>query len=150
MFEKSTNYKNTDVLLMDPGFSRMYDGDIDSELYCSDMVADLSGDGCYHVIRGRLEDMEDRLDEISDNPKPYSLGRIAVESARIGVYDYHEAVEEMPELKGRMERGEILATVIRNFTGTIRTMKDEDCEVYVVGKSDDGKLEFFTIAFYDW
>jgi hypothetical protein len=40
MFEESINYKNTDVLLMDPCYSRDDDNDIDSELYCSDLVVD--------------------------------------------------------------------------------------------------------------
>ena len=47
MFEESINYKNTDVLLMDPCYSRDNDNDIDSELYCSYLVVDTCADGYY-------------------------------------------------------------------------------------------------------
>lgn len=103
MFEKSFYYKNTDVLLMDPCFSRIFDFDIDSELYCSDMVVDIGADGYYYVIKGRLEEMKEKFDEIADNPEKYSFGEIAVETARIGVYDYQKAIDEQPELKKRIE-----------------------------------------------
>ena len=129
MFEKSFYFKNTDVLLMDPCFSRSFDFDIDSELYCSDMVVDIGADGYYYVIKGRLEEMKEKFDEIADNPEKYSLGEIEVETARIGVYDYHKAVEEQPELKKRIENKKIIATIIKNFTGTIITsISEEYCE----------------------
>ena len=149
MFEETIHYQNTDVLLMDPCCSRDDDNDIDSELYCSDLVVDTYADGYYHAIKGRLEDMIGRTDEIADNLERYSLGEFTLDTGRIGVYDYHKAIEEQPDLKERIERKEIVAAIIKDFTGTITSVTDDDYEVYVVGTSDDGTKDFFTIAFYE-
>lgn len=86
MFEESINYKNTDVLLMDPCYSRDYENYIDSELYCSDLIVDTYADGYYYAIKGRLENMIERIYEIADNPEDYSLGEITLDTGRIGVY----------------------------------------------------------------
>jgi hypothetical protein len=149
MFEETIYYKNTDVLLMDPCFSRIDVEDIDSELYCSDMVVDTWGDCAYYVIKGRLEDMIEKIDEIAETPQRYSYGVVDVETARIGVYDYHNAIEERPELKECIESKEIFATIIRNFTGIITSTADGYKDVYVIGKSDDGTQDFFMIAIED-
>lgn len=149
MFEETIYYKNTDVLLMDPCFSREYDEYIDSELYCSDMVVDTWGDCAYYAIKGRVEDMMEKIDEIAETPEKHSYGVVDVETARIGVYDYHKAIEEQPELKERIESKEIVATIIKNFTGTITSTTDDYDDVYVIGKSDDGTQDFFMIAIED-
>jgi len=149
MPEESIYYKKTDVLMMDPCFSRDDDNDIDSELYCSDLVVDTYADGCYYAIKGRQSEMMEKIDEIADNPEKFSLGEIAVETARIGIYDYRKAVEEQPELKERIESKEIIAAIIKNFTGVITSITDDDDNVYVVGFSDDGKQDFFSVAFYE-
>ncbi len=149
MFEEAIHYQNTDVLLMDPCYSRDDDNDIDSELYCSDLVVDTYADGYYYAIKGRLEDAIERIDEIAENPEDYSLGEFTLDTGRIGVYDYRKAIEEQPELKERIERKEIVAAIIKDFTGTITSVTDDDYEVYVVGTSDDGTKDFFTIAFYE-
>lgn len=52
-------------------------------------------------------------------------------------------------MKERIERKEIVAAIIKDFTGTITSVTDDDYEVYVVGKSEDGTKDFFTIAFYE-
>ena len=93
--------------------------------------------------------MMERMDEIAENPEDYSLGEFTLDTGRIGVYDYHKAIEEQPELKERIESKEIIATVIKDFTGTITSVTDEDYNVYVVGKSDDGSKDLFTVAFYE-
>ena len=149
MFEESVNYKNTDVLLMDPCYSRDDDNDIDSELYCSDLVVDTYADGYYYAIKGRLGDMIERIDEIAENPEDYSIGEFTLDTGRIGVYDYHKAIEEQPELKERIESKEIIATIIKNFTGTITSVTDKDYNVFLVGRSDDGSKDFCTVAFYE-
>lgn len=77
------------------------------------------------------------------------LGEFTLDTGRIGVYDYRKAIEEQPDLKERIERKEIVAAIIKDFTGTITSVTDDDYEVYVVGKSDDGTNDFFTIAFYE-
>ena len=102
MFEETIYYQNTDVLLMDPCYSRDDDSDIDSELYCSDLVVDTYADGYYYAIKGRLEDAMDRIDEIAENPEDYSLGEFTLDTGRIGVYDYRKAIEEQPDLKERI------------------------------------------------
>jgi hypothetical protein len=142
-------YKNTDVLLMDPCFSRDDSRDVDSELYCIDMEVDTWGDCAYYAIKGRLEEMMEKIDEIAETPEEYSYGVVDVETARIGVYDYHKAIEEQPELKERIESKEIVATIIKNFTGTITSTTYDYDDVYVIGKSDDGTQDFFMIGIED-
>ena len=149
MFEETMNYVNTDVLLMDPCYSRDDDNDIDSELYCSDLVVDTYADGYYYAIKGRLEDKMGRIAEIADNPEDYSLGEFTLDTGRIGVYEYRKAIAEQPELKERIENKEIIAAIIKDFTGTITFVTDDDYEVYLVGKSEDGTKDFFTVAFYE-
>ena len=146
MFEKSFYFKNSDVLLMDPCYSRMYDFDEDTELYCSDLVIDVLDDGYYYVIKGRYEDVMERLDEMEGMPRNFSMGELTVDSGRIGVYDYHKAIEEQPDLKKQIENKDIIAAVIRNFSGTITSITDEDYVVHVVGKSDDGEHDFTVVS----
>jgi hypothetical protein len=146
MLKETIYYKNTDVLIMDPCFSRDEDNDIDSELYCIDMEVITWGDCSYYAIKGRLEDMMPKIDEIAEAPEKNSYGMTAVESGRLGVYDYHKALEEQPELKARIESNEIFATIIKNFTGTITSTSYDYDDVYVIGKSDDGMQDFFMIG----
>ena len=149
MFEETIYYKNTDILLMDPCFSREDVEYIDSELCCSDMVVDTWGDCAYYAIKGHIKNMMEKIDEIAETPEKYSYGVVDVETARIGVYDYHKAIEEQPELKERIESKEIVATIIKNFTGTVTSTTDDYDDVYVIGKSDDGTQNFFMIAIED-
>lgn len=146
MLKEEKRYENTDVLLMDPCFSRENAGDIDSELYCIDMEVITWGDSAYYAIKGRLEEMMEKIDEIAETPEKHSYGVVDVETARIGVYDYHKAIEEQPELKERIESKEIVATIIKNFSGTITSTTDDYDDVYVVGKSDDGTQDFFMVG----
>ena len=139
--------QNADILLMDPCYSREFGYDEDSELSCSDLVVDTYSDGYYYAIKGHLEDMIERIDEIAESPDDYSLGGFTLDTGRIGVYNYYKAIEEQPELKERIKSKEIIAAVIKNFTGTICSVTDEDNNVYVVGRSENGIKDFFTIAF---
>ena len=82
-------------------------------------------------------------------PEKYSYGVIDVETARIGVYDYHKAIEEQPELKKRIENKDIVATIIKNFTGTVTSTTKKYDDVYVIGKSDDGTQDFFMVGIED-
>ena len=150
MLKETIYYQNTDILLMDPCFSREDVGYIDSELYCIDMEVITWGDCAYYAIRGRLEEMMEKIDEIAEAPEKYSYGVVDVETARIGVYDYHKTIEEQPELKERIESKEIVATIIENFTGTITSTTNDYDDVYVIGKSDDGTKDFFMIGIGDW
>ena len=149
MLKEEKHYENTDVLLMDPCFSREDSDDLDSELYCIDMEVITWGDCAYYAIKGRLKEMMEKIDEIAETPEEYSCGVVDVESARIGVYDYHKAIEEQPELKGRIESKEIVVTIIKNFTGIITSTTYDYEDVYVIGKSDDGTQDFFMVAFYE-
>ncbi len=139
-------YRNTDVLLMDPCYSRKYDDDEDSELYCSDLIFYTYADGYYYVVKGCIRDLIGDLDNMAENIKAYSIGELTLDTARIGVYDYHKAIEEQPELKKQIEKKKIIAAVIRNFTGLITSYKDDNGENYLVGKSDDGIHDFFVVA----
>lgn len=149
MMEEKIYYQDTDILLMDPCYSRDENNSIESELYCSDLVVDTYADGYYYAINGRLDDMMEKLDEIAENPENYSLGEFTLDTGRIGIYDYRKAIEELPELRERIESKEIIAAVIKNFTGAITSVTDDDYNVFVVGTSKDGQQDFFTIAFYN-
>ena len=139
-------YHNADVLLMDPCYSREDDFDEDFELYCSDIIIYTYADGYYYVIQGRMESLMENLDDKGDDLKKHSIGELTLDTARIGVYDYHKAIEEQPALKEKIENKEITAAIIRNFTGYITSIKDDDGIIYVVGKSDDGEHDFFVVA----
>jgi len=149
MIVEEIYYQNTDILLMDPCYSRDDDNYVDSELYCYDLVVDTYADGYYYAIKGRFEDMIKRIDEIAENPEEYSLGEFTLDTGRIGVYDYHKAIEEQSELKERIENKKIIATIIKDFTGTITSVTDKDYNVFLVGRSDDGLKDFFTVAFWE-
>lgn len=150
MFGEFIKYKKTDVLLMDPCFSRLLDDDIDSEL-SPELLTSTYADGYYHVIKGNLDDIVERIDEIAMNPKQHSIGGIAVESGRIGVYDYHKAIAEHPWLKERISNKEVSAFLIKNFTGIIRSIyniEEGNCG-FVDGISVDGKKDFLVVAFLE-
>lgn len=149
MHTEQIHYLNTDILLMDPGYSREYGFDEDFELDCSDLVVDTYVDGFYHVIKGDYEVMQDMIETLEDHPDSFSLGAFTLDTARIGVYDYHKAIDEQPSLKERIEKKEILAAIIKDFTGTVTSVTDEYDNAHVVGKSDDGEHDFFTIRTYN-
>jgi hypothetical protein len=52
-------------------------------------------------------------------------------------------------LKERIESKKIIAAIIRNFTGTITSVTDKDYNVFLVGRSDVGSKNFFTMAFWE-
>ena len=52
-------------------------------------------------------------------------------------------------MKERIESKKIIASIIKNFTGTITSMTDKDNNVFLVESSDDGLMDFFTVAFYE-
>lgn len=143
---KKQHYQNADILLMDPCFSRDEGEDEEMELDCIDLMVYTYADGCYHVVKGRYKDVIGKIEDNAFDPRQHSLGKIFVETARIGVYDYHRAIEEKPELEEMIQDKKIVATIIRNFTGTITCKKDKYHDDYVVGKSADGSLDFFTIT----
>lgn len=150
MFGQFIKYKNTDVLLMDPCFSRLFDDDIDTEL-SPELLSNTYADGYYHVIKGNLNDMIERIDEIAVNPNQYSIGGIAVESGRIGVYDYQKAIAEYPWLKERIADKEVSSVLIKNFTGMIRSIYDAEegnCGM-VDGISDDRTHDFLVVSLPD-
>lgn len=144
--DEEVYYQNADILLMDPCYSREDGDDEDFELYCSNLVINTYADGYYHVIKGPYEENIGKINVIAENPEGYSIGLFSVDSGRVGVYDYHEAVKEQPKLKERIERGEIIAAIIKHFSGTISYLYNES-EVYILGKSDNGKNDFFTFVF---
>ena len=102
---------------MDPCYLREDGDDEDFELYCSNLVIDTYADGYYHVIKGPYEENIGKINVIAESPEGYSIGLFSVDSGRVGVYDYHEAVKEQPKLKERIERGEIIAAIIKHFQG---------------------------------
>ena len=142
MDKKEVKYEHVDVLLVDPGYVMIDGWDDDFEMYGFDLVIDTFADGAYLVFRGKLDDYDDEKDEFEEER---AMGNVCVDSARIGVCDYNRAIKEEPELKRLIEEKPFLVTVIRDFTGTINYMTDEFDEVHVIGISDDGKRDFFTM-----
>ena len=57
--DKEVRYKNVDILLMDPAYSRWIDTNEDTELDCVDLVAETLVDGLYDVFRGRLKEFDE-------------------------------------------------------------------------------------------
>ena len=79
------------------------------------------------------------------------MGELTVDAARVGVYDNHKAIAEQPELEVQIENNKVMAAVIKNFTGTITSLTNDDSNVFVVGNSEDGKLAFILLdAMYRW
>ena len=141
---KETKYKNVDVLLMDPAYSRWITTDEDTELECVDLVAETLVDGLYYVFRGRLDEYDEDSDDYLTEK---ALQVFGLDTGRIGVYDYSKVITEQPSLKDSIKKKKLFAAVIRNFTGTISCLTDAQDEVHVVGVSDDGKNDFFTIEY---
>ena len=141
---KKTKYKNVDVLLMDPAYSRWIATDEDTELECVDLVAETLVDGLYYVFRGRLDEYDEDSDDYLTEK---ALQVFGLDTGRIGVYDYSKVITEQPSLKDSIKKKKLFAAVIRNFTGTISCLTDAQDEVHVVGVSDDGKNDFFTIEY---
>ena len=139
---KEVKYKNADILLMDPAYSRLIDTIEDTELECIDLVAETLVDGLYYVFKGRLDEYdEDDVRFQTEN----ALHVFGLDTGRIGVYDYSKVMAEQPELKESIEKRRCFAAIIRNFSGTVSCLTDENDEVHVVGVSDDCKHDFFTI-----
>lgn len=140
--ENAKKYKNADILLMDPAYSRLIDAIEDTELECIDIVAETLVDGLYYVFRGRLDEY-DEDDECFQTEN--ALHVFGLDTGRIGVYDYSNVMAEQPELKEFIEKRRYFAAIIRNFSGTVSCLTDENDDVHVVGISDDCKHDFFTI-----
>jgi len=141
---KETKYKNVDVLLMDPAYSRWIATDKDTELECVDLVAETLVDGLYYVFRGRLDEYDEDSDDYLTEK---ALQVFGLDTGRIGVYDYSKVITEQPSLKDSIKKKKLFAAVIRNFSGTISCLTDAQDEVHIVGVSDDGKNDFFTIEY---
>ena len=140
--EMAVSYQNADVLLMDPAYSRLIQTDEDTELECSDLVVDTLVDGTYYVFEGCLDDYRGHTDSLSlEN----AIGKFTLDTGRIGVYDYSKAIKECPQIEEDIEAGKINAAIIRDFSGNVSYLKDEDDDVHVVGVSEDGKKNFFTM-----
>lgn len=141
---EEVRYKNTDIILMDPAYSRFITTDEDTELECIDMVAETLVDGLYYVFRGDLKEYDEDAEQFQTENALHVFG---VDTGRIGVYDYSKVMAEQPELKNSIEGKIYFAAIIRNFSGTISCLTDEHDEVHVVGVSDDGEHDFFTIEY---
>lgn len=142
--DKETKYKNVDVLLMDPAYSRWITTDEDTELECVDLVAETLVDGLYYVFSGRLDEYDEDSDDYLTEK---ALQVFGLDTGRIGVYDYSKVIAEQPSLRDSIEKKKLFAAVIRNFSGTISCLTDAQDEVHIVGVSDDGKNDFFTIEY---
>ena len=141
---EGVRYKNTDILLMDPAYSRLIDTIEDTELECVDMVAETLVDGLYYVFRGRLDEYDEDTERFHTEN---ALQVFGLDTGRIGVYDYSKVMAEQPELKESIEKRKFFAAIIRDFSGTISCLTDENDEVHVIGTSNDGKHDFFTIEY---
>ena len=139
---KEVRYKNADILLMDPAYSRLIDAIEDTELECIDLVAETLVDGLYYVFRGRLDEYDEDDERFQTENALHVFG---LDTGRIGVYDYSKVMAEQPELKESIEKRRYFAAIIRNFSGTVSCLTDENDEVHVVGVSDDCRHDFFTI-----
>lgn len=140
--EKAVSYQNADILIMDPAYSRWIEGDEDTELVCSDLVVDTLADGTYCVFEGFLEDYTENPERlVTEN----AIGQFTLDTGRIGVYDFSMVMAERPEIKKDIEEGKINAVIIKDFSGLISYVADEDGDVHVVGLSEDQKNGFFTI-----
>ena len=139
---KEVRYKNADILLMDPAYSRLIDAIEDTELECIDLVAETLVDGLYYVFKGRLDEYDEDDERFQTENALHVFG---LDTGRIGVYDYSKVMAEQPELKEFIEKRRYFAAIIRNFSGTVSYMTDENDEVHVVGVSDDCRHDFFTI-----
>lgn len=143
---KEVKYKNADILLMDPAYSRWIITDEDTELECPDMVVDTLEDGLYCIFSGHLEEYDEELERFA---KENAIGAFGLDTGRIGVYDYSKVMEEQSELKESIEKKKYLAAIINDFTGIITSNEDREGEIHIVGKSDDGQHDFFTSKYYD-
>lgn len=139
---KDVRYKNADILLMDPAYSRLIDTIEDTELECIDLVAETLVDGLYYVFKGRLDEYDEDAERFQTENALHVFG---LDTGRIGVYDYSKVLAEQPELKESVEKRKFFAAIIRNFSGTVSCLTDENDEVHVVGVSDDCRHDFFTI-----
>ena len=139
---KEVRYKNADILLMDPAYSRLIDTIEDTELECIDLVAETLVDGLYYVFKGRLDEYDEDDERFQTENALHVFG---LDTGRIGVYDYSKVMAEQPELKEFIEKRRYFAAIIRNFSGTVSCLTDENDDVHVVGISDDCKHDFFTI-----
>lgn len=54
----------------------------------------------------------EKTDEIAKTPQKYSYGVVDVETARIGIYNYHKAIEEQPEIKSVLKRKKSLRQLL--------------------------------------
>ena len=141
---KEVRYKNADVLLMDPAYTRFITTDEDTELECVDLVAETLVDGLYYVFNGRLDEYDEDADRFQVEKAKHVFG---LDTGRIGVYDFSKVMAEEPNLRESIERKKYFGAVIKNFSGTVSCLADEDDEVHVIGISDDGKHDFFTIEY---
>lgn len=137
-------YKNKDILLMDPAYSRIITTDEDTELECVDLVAETLVDGVYYIFIGRLDEYDAESECYS---KENAIGVLGLDTGRIGVYDFSKVTAEDPNLRKSIEEKKYFGAVIKNFSGTVSCLTDEDDEVHVIGISDDGKHDFFTIEY---
>ena len=141
---EEVRYRNTDILLMDPAYSRLITTDEDTELECIDMVAETLVDGLYYVFSGNIKEYDEDTERFQTDNALYVFG---LDTGRIGIYDYSKVMAEQPELRDSIEGKKYFAAIIRNFSGSVSCLVDEHDEVHVVGVSDDGEHDFFTIEY---
>ena len=140
--DQIVRYENADVLLMDPAYSRFITTEEDTELRCIDLLAETFSDGIFYVVKGRLEQYkEDNKSFKTDN----SIQIIGIDTGRIGIYDYAKAISERPELKTLIEFKRFSCAIIYDFSGSVSCFTDKNNDIHVVGISDDGEHDFFTI-----
>lgn len=148
-YHKTMTCQNMDLLFIDPCYlSEYYDPyDFDEDEDDPDFIVHTWGDGFFSIVKGRYEDMVHELKKLDEIPEAYYLGGVAVETGRFGVYDYQEAIKSNPKIQRYLKGKNPLAAVIKNFTGTLYTKDDERHDTYVIGISEDGEHDFFTIYF---
>ena len=139
---KEVKYKNVDVLLMDPAYSRWIPCDEDTELECVDFVVETFVDGLNYIFSGHFEEYHKDDEHFQ---KTHAIGVLGLDTGRIGGYDLSKVVEAQPELIESIEKKKYLAAIIKNFSGTVSYSIDKDGCFHVVGMSDDGNHDFFTI-----
>ena len=105
---KEVKYKNVDVLLMDPAYSRWIPCDEDTELECVDFVVETFVDGLNYIFSGHFEEYHKDDEHFQ---KTHAIGVLGLDTGRIGVYDLSKVVEAQPELIESIEKKNFLLRI---------------------------------------
>lgn len=147
---RSIRFEHADILLTDPANTREWEIAPESEIGCVDMEAEALFEGMYCIYRGRLEEYNPDAEQFQPGN---ALQIIKIYSGCIGVYGPSEELDEWKEdiqIQESIAKDKLFVGIINDFTGTVSCVTDEFDDVHIVGISDDGKHDFFTIEyFYD-